>query len=71
MWSYGSTSPAENRPYHPSETAPSLRPRAPPASPNKRGLVARHYHLEPPYCAASLVARAAIDHTAALFFVLR
>ena len=27
--------------------------------------------LEPPYCAASLVARAANDYTAALFFVLR
>ena len=27
--------------------------------------------LEPPYCAASLVARAAIDYTAALSFVLR
>ena len=25
----------------------------------------RHYRLEPPYCAASLVARAAIDYTAA------
>jgi hypothetical protein len=30
-----------------------------------------HYRVEPPYCAASLVARAAIDYTAALFFVLR
>jgi hypothetical protein len=33
--------------------------------------VPRHYRLEPPYCAASLVARAAIDYTAALSFVLR
>ena len=33
----------------------------PGASPNRRGLVPRHYRLEPPYCAASLVGRAAID----------
>jgi hypothetical protein len=36
-----------------------------------RGPVRGRYRLEPPYCAASLVARAAIDHTAARFFVLR
>jgi hypothetical protein len=48
-------------------------PKSDPAggSPNRRGLVPRHYRLEPPYCAVSLVARAAIDYTAALFFVLR
>jgi hypothetical protein len=34
-------------------------------------MVLRHDRLEPPYCAASLVARAAIDYTAALFFGLR
>jgi hypothetical protein len=49
---------------------PGLRPQAPPAAPSRRGLVPRHYRLEPPYCAASLVARA-IDYTAALFFVWR
>jgi hypothetical protein len=39
---------------------PGLRPQAPGGSPNRRGLVPGHYRLEPPYCAASLVARAAI-----------
>ena len=46
---------------------PGHRPQAPGGSPNRRGLVPRHYRLEPPYCAASLVARAAIDYTAVLF----
>jgi hypothetical protein len=40
------------------------RPQAPGASPNRRGLVPRHYRLEPPYCAASLVARDAARLTA-------
>ena len=40
-------------------------------SPGVPGLVPRLYRLEPPYCEALLVARAAIDYTAALFLRCR
>jgi hypothetical protein len=49
---------------------PAFAHKHPVARPIGVALVPRHYRLEPPYCAASLVARA-IDYTAARFFVRR
>ena len=57
----------EKRPQRPKMT-PGHRPQAPGGSPNRRGLVPEALSLGASlFCAASLVARAAIDYTAVLF----